>query len=684
MALSLGNRRLVELFFLFLPFSIMVLRKIITDTKNRVLSIYFREVLPNAVTWDWSCVGVDSGIRTPNHGSPSNHGTSEPPELDMGSVMMSRSQLGLRRGTHPIIDIRLPGRDLVNTFLPNIDVGQESLSGMQSQESGKNLAPLPFNIRADCGVWCTNMGIEECVFDNIKKRGIGKTLRMGEAFVLIFEFSDSRQDKKEECVYDDERRSHPKGVYSLYNAEGHLAGQQFRGEDPVETFTDANPSISIFSSFLPPTIPLEPWIPLSFLGEDKLQVQMSDVDATDLDMRSRLWLLVRVLKFGVQFSGRKLDALLRGDQSGTVVSRAFVCGFHVLGMMSYAGTDDTPAMVRFHARRAQAAWESLAELFGGNDHRACLHAAVLVVSSHVYICLPQMAFLYIQKCCDFIKAGDLQFVPTCGRPPEFSEDLHEILAALSQTIYWANYLFLMRGGPEPHATAKLEREFRHELPQTYPILFKICPLTMRTQGILLVRDAILLLGVLPSDDVRLGLWRQSCNRILESLEEFSQDLLDNIKTFREHDDKIGVDVIGSSCITCLAHLAILYEVISRVDPVAKVEMDNRCDSALQRLGTLTSELHFDEYTYLDLLLGDSWKKSLTVFDARIKNLLPEESEWLRHFQEVIGEMYSDFHARLPDCEPPVIYSLALTLDGTTEESRYPNLMSAEERMRFGL
>jgi len=40
-----------------------------------------------------------------------------------------------------------------------------------------------------------------------------------------------------------------------------------------------------------------------------------------------------------------------------------------------------------------------------------------------------------------------------------------------------------------------------------------------------------------------------------------------------------------------------------MDPVAKVEMYNLCDLALQRLGTLTSELHLDEYTHLDLLLG---------------------------------------------------------------------------------
>jgi len=159
-----------------------------------------------------------------------------------------------------------------------------------------------------------------------------------------------------------------------------------------------------------------------------------------------------------------MDALLRGDQSGTVVDRSFVCGSQVLGMMSYAGMDDTPAMVKFHARRVQTAWESLAELFKGKDYRTSLHAATLVVSSHVYMRLPQTALLYIQKCCDFIKAGDLRFVQTCECPPKFSEDLHETLASLSQTIYWANFLFLMCGGPEPHATAELEKEFRWELP----------------------------------------------------------------------------------------------------------------------------------------------------------------------------------------------------------------------------
>ena len=139
---------------------------------------------------------------------------------------------------------------------------------------------------------------------------------------------------------------------------------------------------------------------------------------------------------------------------------------------------------------------------------------------------------------------------------------------------------------------------------------------------MLVRDAVLLLSVPPTDGeryvsapagsgrgltlsipgVKFGPWRRSCDQILASLEEFSQSLLGNMKRFRECGDKSGADVIGSSCIACLAHLVVLYEVVCRTDPAA-VEMYNLCDSALQRLGILTSELCFDEYTYLDLLLG---------------------------------------------------------------------------------
>ena len=146
---------------------------------------------------------------------------------------------------------------------------------------------------------------------------------------------------------------------------------------------------------------------------------------------------------------------------------------------------------------------------------------------------------------------------------------------------------------------------------------------MRTQGILLVKDTILLLRALPADgesytstssvasiwdltllppDAKLGLWRQLCDQILAPLEEFSRKLLENVKIFREYGCTGAADVISVSCIACLAHLAILYEAVCRAVPVAG-EMYDLCDSALRRLGMLTSELYLEEYTYLDLLLG---------------------------------------------------------------------------------
>ena len=42
-----------------------------------------------------------------------------------------------------------------------------------------------------------------------------------------------------------------------------------------------------------------------------------------------------------------------------------------------------------------------------------------------------------------------------------------------------------------------------------------------------------------------------------------------------------------------------------------------CDSALQRLGMITSDHHFDEYTYHDLLLGvrRSFRFSIAIAEA---------------------------------------------------------------------
>lgn len=110
------------------------------------------------------------------------------------------------------------------------------------------------------------------------------------------------------------------------------------------------------------------------------------------------------------------------------------------------------------------AWEHLVNIIKNKDYRAAVRALMVVVSNTILLCMTQTTIFYIQKGCELIKAGNLRFVPTYGHPPEFSEDLHKALVPLSQTIYWANYLFLTRGVPDPGVTADLEQEFLQELP----------------------------------------------------------------------------------------------------------------------------------------------------------------------------------------------------------------------------
>ena len=58
--------------------------------------------------------------------------------------------------------------------------------------------------------------------------------------------------------------------------------------DPPEQCVsqDTSPPVFTVPSFFLPTLRPEPWIPLSSLGEEKLQVQISDMAAADLDMIS--------------------------------------------------------------------------------------------------------------------------------------------------------------------------------------------------------------------------------------------------------------------------------------------------------------------------------------------------------------------------------------------------------------
>lgn len=126
------------------------------------------------------------------------------------------------------------------------------------------------------------------------------------------------------------------------------------------------------------------------------------------------------------------------------------------------GIDNSPAMIRLRERHAQMAAESLADI-KICDRELMVQAAVWVIAGSIILRLNITIHMYLKNGCEAINMAGLQFIPTCGRPPEYSEDLHEKFSALSQFIYLENFLFLACGWPEPTITARIEDEFKHQL-----------------------------------------------------------------------------------------------------------------------------------------------------------------------------------------------------------------------------
>jgi hypothetical protein len=123
----------------------------------------------------------------------------------------------------------------------------------------------------------------------------------------------------------------------------------------------------------------------------------------------------------------------------------------------------TPAAAELQAKYSQFAWEELAKIQEGNDD--CLKAQAMLSISSCCIVFRWVAFScqYVQKTCRVIDSAKLRFIPTSGQPPEYSEELRQRSAVLSQVIYFENYLFLACGEPEPKFTIRIEKEYRHEL-----------------------------------------------------------------------------------------------------------------------------------------------------------------------------------------------------------------------------
>lgn len=132
-------------------------------------------------------------------------------------------------------------------------------------------------------------------------------------------------------------------------------------------------------------------------------------------------------------------------------------------MLCSQNYDRTPAAFEFQAKYSQFAWEELAKIQQGDNNFLKVQAMLSISTCCIVFRWIDYARQYVQKTCSIIDSTRLRFIPTYGQPPEYSEEVRHKSTALSQAIYFENYLFLARGGPEPKLTARIEREYRHEL-----------------------------------------------------------------------------------------------------------------------------------------------------------------------------------------------------------------------------
>ena len=161
---------------------------------------------------------------------------------------------------------------------------------------------------------------------------------------------------------------------------------------------------------------------------------------------------------------------MRADISNTVVHRFFVHSTAGLGMHFRANLADSPETVRVHAKHGQLSWEQMAEISKGDDAHLKAQGYLLNATGSIYGRWFEFSRQCLTKACIALNAAKLRFIPATGHPPALTEDVLERLTILSQNIYFENYLFLAVDGQEPKMTARIEKEFRHELPVSSPFV----------------------------------------------------------------------------------------------------------------------------------------------------------------------------------------------------------------------
>ena len=154
---------------------------------------------------------------------------------------------------------------------------------------------------------------------------------------------------------------------------------------------------------------------------------------------------------------------MRGDTSNAVVHPFFISATAGLGVHFHPVIRDSPSVAPLRAKYGQSSYEYLAEISKGGDIGLQVQAYLYVAVASLYGRWFECSRQYLAKACIALNAAKLRFIPDAERPPVFTEHIHERLATLSQVIYFEHYMFFAVDGLEPKMTARIEKEFRHEL-----------------------------------------------------------------------------------------------------------------------------------------------------------------------------------------------------------------------------
>ena len=154
---------------------------------------------------------------------------------------------------------------------------------------------------------------------------------------------------------------------------------------------------------------------------------------------------------------------MRGDTSNTIIHPFFIPATAGLGVHFHPVIRESPSVAPLRAKYGQISYEHLIEIRKGNDVGLQIQGSLYMAAASLYGRWFEHARRNLTKACIALNAAKLRFIPDAGRPPGFTEHLHERLATLSQVIYFEHYMFFAVDGLEPKMTARIEKEFRHEL-----------------------------------------------------------------------------------------------------------------------------------------------------------------------------------------------------------------------------